>query len=202
MREKIVLNVKNMNISQGSINNGVVCIGDRNSNNVIVRSKEKAGRKEDQHYEVMEEPYIFISYSHKNIKRVLPIINRMKEDGYRVWYDADIKPGPKWDQYVETFLKHSTIFIGFFSYAYWKSGPCKEEISYACNLAQYESDGIIPVCLDDTKIPDNLGLQMHLSARERIDGYNCNTPGDICRMIYKNALIHKCQVNKEASLDN
>lgn len=47
MREKIVFNVKNMNISQGSINNGVVCIGDGNSNNVIVRSKEKARRKED-----------------------------------------------------------------------------------------------------------------------------------------------------------
>ena len=38
------------------------------------------------------EPYIFVSYSHKNCDRVWPVIDRLEKDGYRVWYDYGISP--------------------------------------------------------------------------------------------------------------
>lgn len=197
MNERIIINAKNMNIDQGNINNGIVCIGDNNSNNVAIRTKKKKNGTEKRQYKDIKKPYIFISYSHKDSNKVLQIINIMKKNGYRVWYDKDINPGPKWDQYVETVLKHSTVFISFFSEFYWKSKACIEEISYACRLTKFEADGIIPVYLDDTGIPDNLGLQMHLSARQSIFGYKYNMPEDICKMIYKNAVINKCQADKD-----
>lgn len=39
------------------------------------------------------DPYIFISYAHKDSDIVLPIISRLQKDGYRVWYDEGIAPG-------------------------------------------------------------------------------------------------------------
>ena len=51
MNEKIVINAKNMNVNQGNTNQGNVCIGDNNSNNIVVRNKkEKAGTAKAQYH--------------------------------------------------------------------------------------------------------------------------------------------------------
>ena len=34
-----------------------------------------------------EQPYIFISYAHKDSDVVLPIVAKLQQDGYRVWYE-------------------------------------------------------------------------------------------------------------------
>ena len=102
----------------------------------------------------------------------------------------------KWDKCIETMLKNSSIFISFFSRFYWKSGACIEEISFACILPQYNVDGIVPVYLDDITIPDDLGLQMHLSPRQSIFGYKYSAPEEVYKMICKNKSIFKCQENK------
>ena len=39
------------------------------------------------------EPYIFISYAHKDRDRVLPIIEGLQARGFRVWFDAGINAG-------------------------------------------------------------------------------------------------------------
>ncbi|MBQ1488402.1 MAG: toll/interleukin-1 receptor domain-containing protein, partial [Lachnospiraceae bacterium] len=43
-----------------------------------------------------KEKYIFISYSHKDTDRVMPIISRLMNEGFRVWYDDGISPGTEW----------------------------------------------------------------------------------------------------------
>lgn len=35
------------------------------------------------------EPYIFLSYAHKNADKVLPEIDRLRKLGYHVWYDEE-----------------------------------------------------------------------------------------------------------------
>ena len=40
-----------------------------------------------------KEPYIFISYAHKDSDRVFPILEELDRRGYRVWYDDGIAPG-------------------------------------------------------------------------------------------------------------
>ncbi len=32
------------------------------------------------------EPYVFVSYAHKDSEKVYPIINKLHEEGYRIWY--------------------------------------------------------------------------------------------------------------------
>lgn len=44
------------------------------------------------------EPYIFISYAHKDNNTVYPVIARIQKDGYRAWFDEGIDPGTEWDE--------------------------------------------------------------------------------------------------------
>ena len=55
--------------------------------------------KPDKPYEG-KEPYIFISYSHKDMSKVFRIIRRLQDEGYRVWYDEGIDPATEWDENI------------------------------------------------------------------------------------------------------
>ena len=39
-----------------------------------------------------EKPYIFASYAHDDNEQVFPLIKRIFETGYNVWYDEGIEP--------------------------------------------------------------------------------------------------------------
>ena len=44
-----------------------------------------------------DEPYLFLSYSHKDSEKAGKIIRVLKKNGFRVWYDEGITPGAEWD---------------------------------------------------------------------------------------------------------
>ena len=46
------------------------------------------------------EPYIFVSYSHRNSARAAEIISRLNRSGFRVWYDQGLIPGREWDENI------------------------------------------------------------------------------------------------------
>ena len=77
------------------------------------------------------EPYIFVSYSHKDSERVLPILNAMIHDGYRVWYDEGIPWSSEWREVIENHIRRCSIFLAFLSPDYVESKECRSEISYA-----------------------------------------------------------------------
>ena len=35
-----------------------------------------------------DKPYVFISYAHKDIDVVKPVLKRIEKDGIRFWYDS------------------------------------------------------------------------------------------------------------------
>lgn len=46
MNERIVINAKNINIGPDNMNNGTVCIGDNNSDSIVIQSQKEKARKE------------------------------------------------------------------------------------------------------------------------------------------------------------
>ena len=62
--------------------------------------------KEHQAYESItapfpadeEQPYIFVSYSHRDRKRIFPILRRLYEKGWRFWYDEGLEIGDAYDE--------------------------------------------------------------------------------------------------------
>ena len=100
-------------------------------------------------------PYIFISYAHKDSDVVLPIIARLQEDGYRVWYDEGIAPGSNWDVYISEHLDKCSNMIGFISKSYVKSQNCRDELA----LSRMKGKPMNLVYLDDVQLSSGLKMR-------------------------------------------
>lgn len=101
------------------------------------------------------EPYIFISYAHKDSEIVLPIIMRLQQDGYRVWYDEGIAPGSSWDVYISEHLDGCSNVIGFLSKAYVKSQNCRDELA----LTRLKGKPMNLVYIDDVQLSSGMKMR-------------------------------------------
>ena len=68
-----------------------------------------------------DQPYIFVSYSHKDCERVWPIILKLQAEGFRIWYDDGISPGTEWDANIATHIRKCAFFAAFISRNYLES---------------------------------------------------------------------------------
>lgn len=133
-----------------------------------------------------EEPYIFVSYSHKDSERVWPIIARLQADRFRVWYDDGINPGTEWDANIASHIKNCSFFLVFISENYLASENCKDELSFVRDLKKNR----VLAYLDEVALPDELQMRLgRLQAiywprlgDEKAYGKLMRSPGlDICR---------------------
>ncbi|MBR5188558.1 MAG: toll/interleukin-1 receptor domain-containing protein [Clostridia bacterium] len=100
-------------------------------------------------------PYIFISYAHKDTDIVLPIIERLQKDGYRVWYDEGIASGSSWDIYISEHLDQSANILSFLSKSYIKSQNCRDELA----LARQKGKTMNLVYIDDVQLSPGLKMR-------------------------------------------
>ena len=103
-----------------------------------------------------DEPYIFISYSHKDSRKVWPVIEQMQADGYRVWYDEGIDPGTEWDENIAAHVKNCSFFIAFMSENYLASDNCKDELNYSRDLDKQQ----LIIYLDKVELPPALAMRI------------------------------------------
>ena len=60
-----------------------------------------------------EAPYIFVSYSHRDRERVFPIITRLYEKGWRIWYDEGLEVTENYYTSLSRHIKNCTVFLLF-----------------------------------------------------------------------------------------
>lgn len=133
------------------------------------------------------EPYIFISYSHNDRERVFPVLDAMRERGYRFWYDADIQAGKQWTDELAAFIAKCAVFVPFASDSYGASEYCMQEIRYV----KRKKATISPVFLTDTRgLSDNLRYQL-----ENLHGFSLKSasPGDFVAWMDKQAIFRLCR---------
>ena len=61
------------------------------------------------------EKYVFISYSHRDSDTVIPAINEMQRNGYRIWFDKGIEAGTEWSNNIAAHLRDCAVFVAFIS---------------------------------------------------------------------------------------
>ena len=108
------------------------------------------------------QPYIFISYSHKDEQEVLRIIEALQTRGYRVWFDRGIEVGTEWPQNIAEHIVNSACVISFMSENAASSQNCRNEINFAMNY----SKNFITVYLHAFEM--ELGLQLQLGSKQAI----------------------------------
>jgi hypothetical protein len=102
------------------------------------------------------KPYIFTSYSHKNMREVFGILRKLADSRYRIWYDEGVEPGNEWPEEVGRALMGSNLFMVFMSAAASNSRNVRNEI----NLASSENKNILVIFLQPTTLSEGMKLQI------------------------------------------
>lgn len=101
-------------------------------------------------------PYIFVSYAHGDDESVYPEIARLRQLGFRIWYDEGIRPTSDWTEGVAAALGGCALFLVFLSPRSIQSRNVLNEIHFALD----RSKPFLAVHLAEVELPDNLQLQV------------------------------------------
>ena len=92
------------------------------------------------------EPFIFVSYAHRNSETVMDVISAMRNSGLRLWYDEGIPAGSDWPKSIRDRVYAADTVLFFVSKESLDSPNCFSEIKTASSLGKR----IVAVKLDDT----------------------------------------------------
>jgi hypothetical protein len=140
-----------------------------------------------------EEAYIFISYAHRDIKKVQKIIYLLEEQGYRIWYDEGIDPGTEWDDNIASHIEACNGMIAFLSTAYIESDNCKDELKYARDIGKER----LLVYLDDVVLSS--GLAMRLNRTQAIYEYKYKSREKFLDKLFETDMLARCHDVKKST---
>ena len=80
------------------------------------------------------DPYVFVSYSHKDTAKATQIMRMMSEAGVLFWFDKGIDPGSEWDENIAFHVENCGCMVAVVSRNYLQSDNCKDELKFARDL--------------------------------------------------------------------
>ena len=132
------------------------------------------------------EPFIFISYAHKDSAQVLKVLSYLRSRGLRIWYDDGIAPGSELPEYIATHLDKAEAVISFITENSVNSPNCRREITFALS----RNKPFVSVFLEKTDIP--LGLELQISAQQSVLRYNFSSEEDFLKKLYSTPAFEPC----------
>ncbi|MBO4962467.1 MAG: toll/interleukin-1 receptor domain-containing protein, partial [Clostridia bacterium] len=133
----------------------------------------------------MKEPYVFISYAHKDSKSVLPMIAELQKN-YNVWYDDGIDPGTEWDENIAQHIENCNLFFACITKNYLDSSNCKDELDYARSLDKTR----VLIYFEKVELPS--GMKMRLNRLQNIHKYVYKTEEDFYKKLYQSEGLLEC----------
>ncbi len=121
-----------------------------------------------------DEPYLFVSYAHRDSEAVLPLIRAMQAAGYRIWFDQGIEVGTEWSNNIAARLRGCGAFLFFASQNSVKSENCLDEVAYAKThrkpalLAFLEEDVVLP---EGTEMQTARFQRVYVNRQESIEAF-------------------------------
>jgi len=112
-----------------------------------------------------DEPYLFISYSHRDSAVVFKEIAWLKEQGFNIWYDEGIEAGREWREEIATAISNASVLLYFVTPDSVASENCRNEMNFAAD----EQTPILTVYLKPTDLPG--GMRLTLSTRQAISRF-------------------------------
>ncbi len=114
-----------------------------------------------------DDPYIFISYAHADAETVLPMIQKLQQDGFRLWYDEGIIGNVDWVDEIAEHLSRCHLFMAFITKGYLMSENCLDELFFAREQCRNR----LLVYLDDTEV--SKGIRMRYCRRQALYHWQC-----------------------------
>ena len=132
------------------------------------------------------EPYIFISYSHIDTDKVSPIVKRLDNDGYRLWYDEGIPTTVRFNNVIAERIDSCEFMLLFISDNYIVSDYCNSEL----NFAEQEKKKLI--CIYEKGVRLNPRFKMLKANVHGIDMSYCLNDEELFERLYLSIDIDVC----------
>lgn len=116
------------------------------------------------------EPYVFVSYAHKDADRVIGLIHHLMRTACNIWYDEGIAAGGYWNDDIARHLENAACVLWFVSENSIASNYVQGEINFAIT----RNIQIFPVHIDDVKLP--IGLEILLGRVQAIFAKELSSP--------------------------
>ena len=113
-----------------------------------------------------DDPFVFISYSHRDSAAVFKEIAWLKSQGFNIWYDEGIEAGREWRDEIATAISKASVLLYFVTPESVASENCRNEVNFASD----ELTPILTVYLKPTELPG--GLRLTISTRQAINRYD------------------------------
>lgn len=94
------------------------------------------------------EPYLFVSYSHRDTAKVYPILDALHNKKYRIWYDESCENGNDFRDELRQRIKGASAVVLFVSKASMESPFCGMEII----VARENGKKIYPIYLENASV--------------------------------------------------
>jgi Tol biopolymer transport system component len=102
------------------------------------------------------DPYIFVSYSHKDAGAVFTELSWLRDQGFNIWYDEGIKPGSEWRSELADAIQGCHLFLYFVTSNSVESEHCVRETNFALE----QNRTILAVHLEETAVPSSLSFSL------------------------------------------
>lgn len=133
------------------------------------------------------EPYVFLSYCHKDAAVVYPLLEQMVSDGYRVWYDDGNHAGDDWLENIALHLDGCAVCLAIISENAASSHNCRNEINFAieCNKK------LLALLLEDFCMPK--GMRLQLGTIHYLKKYEFPSPNSLLLKLYETSALDECK---------
>ena len=146
-----------------------------------------------------KEPYLFVSYSHRDSKVVYSILDELYDHKYRLWYDESCENGNDFRDELRQKIKAAEAVILFVSQWSMASPFCGMEIV----VAREYGKRLYPIYLDDSVIPPAFEILLsnthHSTVKDRkklISTMIRDLPAEAMdRLTIENDRLEKCEHN-------
>ncbi|TXT60158.1 MAG: hypothetical protein BAJALOKI2v1_130040 [Promethearchaeota archaeon] len=116
-----------------------------------------------------DEPFIFISYTHKDKAEVYPILEKLNQSGYKIWYDEGIPLSTDWCNTIAEKILDCSLCLSFISPNVNESENTKDEIF----LATEENKPFVAIYLRETDLV--AGIKMRIRRIQGIMKYKMDS---------------------------
>ena len=147
-----------------------------------------------------DEPYLFISYSHKDTAKVYPILDALYDCKYRIWYDESCETGNDFRDELRQRIEGCSAVVLFVSKSSMTSPFCGMEII----VARENGKKLYPVYLEDAdSVPPAFEILLantHHGTADNIDRLIKSMKRDLPaeamdRLTLSNGRLEKCEDN-------
>lgn len=125
-----------------------------------------------------DEPYIFVSYKHADWKLVYPVISRLHDAGFNIWYDANLTKGKYYDIEIADHIGKADLFVTFITEEVVKCSRDQDDyLVKELSVAIDEKIDRLPIFLEDVRLSGF--FQVHYAGMQSILMHEYGNDGDM-----------------------